>query len=235
MSINVVILAGGSGSRVGTDIPKQFLELNGKPVIIRTLTQFDNNKNIDSIFVVCNPRYVPLLKTMLENFPILKIRAILPGGKNSHESLINGLSALKSSAKNDDYVIIHEAVRPFVSNIDIDNLISNAKRNGCSCTATKCYETLMTKDQNGVALREINREQVARIMMPQMYKFDDIWNAIMNSINDGKIFVSANTMMVYYGYKIYLSECSILNIKITTMDDFIISSAIAELLDKQKC
>ena len=157
MSIAVVILAGGIGSRMGSDRPKQFIEVDGKPIIIHTMDNFIKNPRVDSLSVVCEEHWIDHLAQLLERFDIKGVD-IIPGGKTSHDSIRNGVFSLEDKLSDDDYVIIHDAARPVIPQFVIDDLIDVATEHGNACSTLPFYEPVMISDDGVSAVKEISRK-----------------------------------------------------------------------------
>ena len=191
-----IIIAGGVGSRTGNRIPKQFINVNDKPIIIYTLEQFQKHKNIDAIEVVCLDGWHDILRAYAEQYGIAKLKYIISGGTSSQESIKIGLENLKGKLNKDDVVVIHDGIRPMV---DAD-IIS-------SCIDT-CVE---------------NGNRYGRILDIYNYGFENNIGIHASSY--------ANTLMADVGEKLYFSEGSTKNIKITTKDDIAIFKA---MIDMQK-
>ena len=128
MSRNIaVIFAGGSGARMGSGIPKQFIEVDGKPIIIHTLEIFDEHQLIDDIYIACREDYIPKLEKLIRRFVINKVARIVPGGETGQDSIYNGLKAAYEDAGGDNIVLIHDGVRPCISAELIDANIAMAR------------------------------------------------------------------------------------------------------------
>ena len=116
MSKNIaVIFAGGSGARMGSGLPKQFIEIDGKPIIIHTLEIFDEHRLIDGIYIACKEDYIPKLQKLVKRFVINKVVKIVPGGATGQDSIYNGLKAAYDDEGGDNLVLIHDGVRPCIS------------------------------------------------------------------------------------------------------------------------
>lgn len=233
-----VIFAGGIGSRMHTKSrPKQFLELNGKPVIIYTLELFDNHPQIDCIVVVCVKPWMSFLQKMLKKFEINKVVRIVSGGETGQDSIYNGLCAAEEVAdgKVDEVaVLIHDGVRPLITEETITANIEKVKECGSCITCISATETFVVKRENGsLKIPERSDSLIARA--PQSFMLKDILKAHRTAIAEGiHNFIDSCTMMSHYGYKLGLIEGPMENIKITTPTDFFIFRAMVEVHENQQ-
>lgn len=233
-----VIFAGGSGARMNTKSrPKQFLELNGKPIIIYTLEIFENHPEIDAIVVVCLESWIPFLKKMLNKFEINKVISIVPGGSTGQESIFIGLCAAEDYVKNkinDTIVLIHDGVRPLITEDTISDNISKVKEVGSCITVIPATETfVVTCEDGGLLLPDRSKCRLARA--PQSFFLKDIISAHRKSQKEGhKQFIDSCSLMSYYGYKLGLIEGPMENIKITTPSDYFVLRAMVEVHENQQ-
>lgn len=233
-----LIFAGGVGSRMHTKSrPKQFLELNGKPVIIYTLELFDNHPQIDKIVVVCVEPWIPFLKKMLKKFEINKVATIIPGGSTGQDSIYNGLCAAETLVKGDEEyttVLIHDGVRPLITEETITDNLNKVKECGSCITCIPATETFVVKkDDSSLEIPERSASLIARA--PQSFILNDILSAHRKAIAEGRHdFIDSCTMMSHYGYKLGLIEGPMENIKITTPTDYFIFRAMVEVHENQQ-
>lgn len=234
-----VIFAGGTGQRMHTKSrPKQFLELNGKPIIIYTIELFDNHPDIDGIVVVCLESWIPFLKKMLRKFEINKVVEIVSGGETGQESIYKGLCAAetfsKSKHSSDDIVLIHDGVRPLITEETITENIEVAKEKGNCITCVPATETFIINQPDG-SLEIPTRSQCMIARAPQTFHLKDILDAHRKSIAAGKIdFIDSCGMMTYYGHRMNTIIGPMENIKITTPTDFFIFRAMVEVHENQQ-
>ena len=234
-----VIFAGGAGTRMNTKSrPKQFLELNGKPIIIYTIELFDNHPDIDGIVVVCIESWIPFLKKMLKKYEISKVARIIPGGKSGQESIFKGLCAAEEYAKeqNDDntIVLIHDGVRPLITMDTISDNINKVKECGSCITTVPAIETVII-DNHDNTLSIPNRSDCMMARAPQSFYLKDIIGAHRKSQKEGKTdFIDSCSLMSYYGYKLELVQGPVENIKITTPTDYFVFRAMVEVHENQQ-
>lgn len=232
-----IVFAGGSGSRMHTKSrPKQFLELNGKPIIIYTLELFDNHPDIDGIVVVCIKEWIPFLKKMLKKFEITKVLQIVSGGKSGQESIFNGLVAAENYVKSvpDTIVLIHDGVRPLITEETITDNIAKVKERGSCITCAPAIETFIVKQENG-SLEIPTRSNSLIARAPQSFYLKDIIDVHRKAQDENKYdFIDSCSMMSYYGYKLGIIIGPMENIKITTPTDYFIFRAMVEVHENQQ-
>lgn len=236
-----VIFAGGSGKRMNTvSRPKQFLELNGKPVIIYTLELFDNHPDIDAICVVCIESWIPFLRKQLKKFEITKVVDIVPGGNSGQESIYNGLCAANKwnashcKFQEDAIVLIHDGVRPLITEQTITDNITTASKQGNCITCIPATETFVVEQENG-SLQIPSRANSLIARAPQSFKLKDILGAHEQARKENKHnFIDSCTMMSHYGHKMNTIIGPMENIKITTPTDFFIFRAMVHVHENQQ-
>lgn len=231
-----VIFAGGAGRRMHTKSrPKQFLEYQGKPIIIYTLELFDNHPQIDAISVVCVEDWMPFLEKMLKKFEINKVYKIVPGGETGQDSIYNGLVAASEISKsNDDIVLIHDGVRPLITEQTITDNIIKVKEEGSCITCIPATETfIVTQPDGGLEIPTRANSLIARA--PQSFYLKDILAAHEQARKEGRHdFIDSCSMMHHYGHKLGKVIGPIENIKITTPTDYFIFKAMVEVHENQQ-
>lgn len=217
-----LIFAGGTGQRMGSEIPKQFLKVYDKEIIIHTIELFENNKNIDEIYVACIKEWISYLEDLIKQYNITKVVKIFPGGNSGQDSIF---LSLKQAKKNNDnaIVLIHDGVRPLVSNETINNCIKMVLKKGNAITATQVFETPI-KSEDGKIVEEMPlRKVMYTAQAPQCFYLDDIYKIHLierkNNPNYEGI-VDSCGLMFKNGIKCNLVEGNRGNIKVTTPEDF---------------
>jgi len=215
-----IILAGGVGKRIGNDIPKQFLEVDGEPILAYTIQAFQDHEMIDRIVVVCVSGWEDKVRDIKERYGLSKICCIKPGGKNSMESISNGIFGIESTSSPDDIVIIHDSVRPLVDEETITDCIEVCKKYGNGCASVPIQETIVKTEDHISSNVNIERSDIMRVQTPQAYRYG-IVNKLYKDAYEMGIHDSTytNTLMMQLGHPIYLSKGSVVNIKITVIDD----------------
>ena len=231
-----VIFAGGSGLRMHTKSrPKQFLDLNGKPIIIYTLELFDNHPQIDAIVVSCIEEWIPFLEKMLRKFEINKVVKIVSGGATGQDSIYNGLCAAEAYAKDKAaIVLIHDGVRPLITEETITDNINKVAECGSCITCAPATETFIVKQEDG-SLEIPTRANSLIARAPQSFHLADILSAHRRAISEDRHdFIDSCTMMRHYGYKLGTIIGPMENIKITTPTDFFVFRAMVKVHEDQQ-
>lgn len=225
-----VIFAGGIGKRMNNKaLPKQFIELNGKPILIYTLENFENHPGIDGIVLVCLEAYIQKTKRLLDKYHITKVLEIVPGGKTGQESIRNGLFCLEKSVNPESIVLIHDGVRPLIYEETISDAITCTIQYGNAITTSPAIETLITKDENGEIRDIIPRSKVEMARAPQCFILKDIVKAHYRAMDENKNdFIDSASLMNHYGNELHTIIGPSENIKITTPMDFYLFKAIKE-------
>ena len=225
----VIIFAGGIGSRMGSKKPKQFMEVDNKPIIIHTIEKFDSHPQIDGIVVVCKEEYIEYCKNLMLSFQMKKVKDVIPGGNNGQQSIYFGLKYIAQNIKTseNDIVLIHDGVRPVITSELICQSIECVNLNGNSIAVSKAIETVIKITPDGRLDEPIDRSLCRNAKAPQCFKFNQIWHVHNKAIKDGNTeMIDSATLMSYYGYELHVTECSPENIKITTPNDFYMFKAL---------
>lgn len=217
-----IVFAGGTGQRMGSEIPKQFLKVNDKEIIIHTLELFKNNENIDEIYVACIEEWIPYLKQLIKKYDMNKVIDVFPGGNTGQDSIFLALNQVKS--RNDNaIVLIHDGVRPLVSENTITKCIETAETMGNAITVTPCYETPIVS-LNGQTVTEMPQRNIMyTAQAPQCFYLNDIYekHLLERKINPNyEGIVDSCGLMFKYGVKCNLVEGNRGNVKVTTPEDF---------------
>ena len=223
-----LLTAAGSGTRMGQDIPKQFMHVENKPIIIHTMEAFQNHPSIDAIIVVTIPSWIDVVKAYAKQFNIDKLRWVVPGGETGQESILNGLKALAAELTPDDIVMIHDGNRCMVSSEIISDSLAKFKKYGSAVAAIPCVEAVFRSDDNGNSSTiSIPREQLFRTQTPHTYTLGKLLWAHEEASKKGiKETAASCTLMQQLGETVYFSKGSEENIKITTVDDLMIFKAL---------
>lgn len=228
------IFAGGTGQRMNTSsTPKQFLDLQGKPVIIRTLEIFERHSDIDAIVVVMLESWIPRFEMLSKRHWISKLAAVIPGGKDGQASIRNGILEIERRYSSNDIVLIHDGVRPLISPETISQCIKCAKKHGNAITVVPLTETVVhctaNKKADAMKITDIVERSSAFIARaPQCFKVGDIAAAHHKSVKDGlqSAFIDSASLMRYYGHTLHTVLGAPENIKITTPSDYHIANAL---------
>lgn len=226
--MNVVLLtAAGSGTRMHQDIPKQFIHVDNKPVIVHTMEAFQNHPSIDAIIVVTMDAWSEVLKAYANQFNITKLKWVVPGGSTGQESIWNGLVELKKHLSDEDVVMIHDGNRPLVSSEVISNSLVTYKTYGNAVAVIPCTEVVFESEDGISSCVSTEREKLFRTQTPHTYKLGDIVNAHQEAQKRGITNMAASCMLMKELGKItYFSRGSEENLKITTLEDLKIFKAL---------
>lgn len=230
-----LIFAGGTGRRMCTaSKPKQFLELNGKPLIIHTIEIFSNHPQIDAIVVVCLNDWIDYLKSQVKKFDIIKPIVIVPGGETGQESIYNGLTAAESNFGIDCNVLIHDGVRPLITAQTVSDNIEAVNTFGSCITCVQCNETFLVNNPDG-SMEIPSRANTMIARAPQTFPLANILEAHRRARKDGiSTFIDSCSMMNHYGYPLHCILGPTENIKITTPSDFFIFRALVEVRENKQ-
>jgi len=227
-----LIIAAGSGQRMGQDIPKQFINIYDKPIIIYTLEAFQNHPEIDAIEIVCLEGWQEILKSYCKQFNINKLKWVVSGGTTGQESIRNGIYHLEQECNIYDNIIIHDGIRPMVESSVLSELIITCNKYGNAVTSLPYNEQIFIKTDELTTNKYISRETLRRVQTPQAYKFEKLLWAYQTAFENGIGIYGAsytNTLMVDLGETLHFSLGSDKNIKITTTDDIELFKALLKI------
>lgn len=227
-----IIIAGGSGKRMGLEIPKQFINVYDKPILVYTLEGFQKHPQIDAIEVVCIDGWHDVVNAYAKQFGITKLQWIVSGGATGQESIRNGVYNLEGKCDDDDIIIIHDGIRPLVDEAVLSDVIVKCQKYGNAVTALPYNEQIFVADDEISTTKYIPRETLRRVSTPQAYKYQKLSWAYHEAY-EKKIGIYGssytNTMMVELGERLYFAVGSEKNIKLTTKDDLDIFKAYLRL------
>lgn len=215
-----LLTAGGIGSRTNQDIPKQFLHIDNKPLLIYTLEAFEKHPSVDEIIVVCLEGWHEILKAYAKQFNITKMKYVVTGGASGQESIYNGIVELKKYINEDDIVMVHDGNRALISQEIISDCLSCYHKNGSAVVAIPCVEAVFKSDDGLISNTQIPRSELYRTQTPHVYSLKKLlWahdEAKKRNITNS---VATCTLMQELGETIYLCKGSEKNLKVTTLDD----------------
>lgn len=232
-----VILAGGTGARVGADIPKQFIQVMGKPIISYTMEKYQENENIDAIAVVCHKDWIEQTKDIIEKYNISKMKWIIEGGVTFQESTLNGIFYLKDKLSADDIVLLPWAVSPMVTDEIINNAIAVCKEYGNAVPADEMIMCTCIKDDEKSSQTSILRENIVGLNGPWAFKYGEVKEAYEVALAKGILdTLEPHTTSLYFalGKRIYFSKSATSNIKITRQEDIDLFEGYLLLQEKRK-
>jgi 2-C-methyl-D-erythritol 4-phosphate cytidylyltransferase len=217
MEFFLIIPASGTGSRFGLKTPKQFYRLDGKEILIHTLNRFNPIKRVKSIFVSTRKDYVSKISSLVKKHKVNKVGNVCEGGKHRQDSVYNALK--KIECKPNDIIIVHDAVRPFVSEKLINMLMDKAIKHDCVVPGIPITNTIKRTNKNGIVLNTVPRENLWSIQTPQFFKYEKLVKAFELAGKKNIIGTDEAALMEYAGFKVKVIEGEIANIKITTRKD----------------
>ncbi len=238
MSNNIaIIFAGGTGTRMGAGLPKQFLKINGKPILIHTLDNFENSPEIDKIYIACKEDYIEHTIKEIKKYQITKVAKVIAGGNSSQDSIYKALKAAQEENDDDSIVLIHDGVRPILTQEVIKANVDSVKKHGTGITCTACYETVIISDDGHKVDDVPLRDKAFTAQAPQSFYLGDILSAHeavrkTNPNYDG--IVDSCTLLRRQGKEVYIVNGNRGNIKVTTPEDFYILRALLQYQENEQ-
>lgn len=232
-----IVLAGGSGKRMKSNVKKQYIELEGRPLIYYTLKAFEHNDTVDGIIVVTSKEDIEYMNVeIIKKYEITKIKGIVEGGKERYNSVYNALCFIENKYNQCDYVAIHDGARPFINGKIIEESFVSVKEHMAVVSAVRVKDTIKKSDCNNCVEKTIPRDNLWQIQTPQTFNFEMLKKAYDKMFEKGdEVGVTDDAMvweMTYLNKKIYISEGNYFNIKVTTPEDLVYARAILEC---EKC
>ena len=231
-----IILAGGVGSRVGAERPKQFVEVLGKPILAYTIEIFETHPEVDAIEVVCYKSWKIYLEDMISKYDYKKVKWIVDGGNTFQDSVINGVNALKDKISRKDYVLIQYGAAPFTSKKIVTDVIRVMKKKGSAVTGTPCYQLLGSKEGN-ISKKWVNRDLYVQIACPYGFEYGYLLDVYERAEKQGlleKIEPHTTSIIYALGDELNLAYGDQTNIKITTKEDIYMFEGYVLMKEKRK-
>ncbi len=219
-----IVVAGGKGTRFGGNRPKQFLELDGVPVVVQTLRQFERSTEIQSVVVVLPAEETAGFESLIEKFNLAKVSRVVAGGETRAQSVRNGLATLERA----DIVAVHDGVRPLVTPDEIDHVVRTAKENGAAILVAPVGDTIK-EIENDEVTRTVARHNLRKALTPQCFRFETLRRAYegLAEIESAGIEVTDDSFLFErLGVAIVAVEGSARNIKITNQEDLMFAEAL---------
>ena len=226
-----LLIAGGLGNRMKQDIPKQFLNIYDKPVIIYTLEIFEKHKEIDAIYVSCLEGWENVLMAYAKQFNITKLKGIITSSKTPQESIRNALETIKKDGyDDDDFVLVHDAIRPMLSETIITDNIKTCKKYGNAITVIPCAEVMVQTEDQLTSEKIILRDSLKRTQTPQTFPLGKFLSIHRKAVEKGiKNTTASVTLFIEMKEKVYFTPGSEKNVKLTTIDDIDIFKALLSI------
>ncbi len=223
----VILLAGGIGKRMGADIPKQFMEVNEKPIIAYTIERFQNNNQIEKIVVVCVKEWIDHLKDIIKKYSLSKVEWIIEGGSTGHDSIRNGVFFLRDKIDPDDYIIVHDAVRPILPQRAIDEVIRVAHEKGNASSSIVCHPPIVYTEDFESGITDVDREHVMLTASPQVFRYSLALKCYERAEQEDKHdFTFTSTLLIHCGERVYFAKGTTCNIKVTKKEDLALFKAL---------
>lgn len=214
--VYAIIPAGGTGKRIGGELPKQFMQFNGKELIAHTIEVFQKCELIDEIIIATQQNFFETVESLKIKFRLNKITKIVEGGKERQNSVFNALTSINTDEN--DLIAVHDAARPLLPKDVLTNAINNAKKYGNSVVAIKAKDTLI-KGSEGRVKQYVDRENIYYVQTPQIFTYKDIFAAMKYATNENFIGTDESMLIKRLGKEVFISEGSSLNFKVTTQSD----------------
>ncbi len=226
----VILLAGGVGKRMQSNIPKQFIEVNNKPIIVYTLERFQNNPQIEKIVIVCIKDWIEYVNNLITRYNLSKVEWIIEGGATGHDSIRNGIFFLKDKIAADDYVIVHDAVRPVLPQKAIDEVIRVAHEKGNASSSTECHPPIVYTDDHESGITDVDREHIMLTASPQAFKYSLALKCYLKAENENRHdFTFTSSLLIHCGERVYFAKGTSCNIKVTRKEDIALFQALLKV------
>ena len=223
-----LIKAGGVGNRMKANVPKQFISINGKPIIIYTLESFQKHPGIDEIAVVCVDGWHDILWAYAKQFNITKLTTVVSGGATSLKSIRNGITALREKFTDDDIVVVHDGNRPMISQEIISDVLANCEKYGSAVAAIPVTDEVMETEKGAMSSTKfLDHKKLYRIQTPDAYRLGILKELFDNVTEEQLVTLGAtNTLMIAAGHEVHFAQGSELNIRLTTQEDITLCQAL---------
>lgn len=226
----VILLAGGVGKRMESEIPKQFLEVNKKPIIIYTIENFQRNPQIEKIVVVCVKNWIDHLKKLIHKYSLTKVAWVTEGGETGHDSIRNGVFFLRDKINPDDFIIVHDAVRPILPQKAIDEVLRVAHKYGNASSSIVCHPPIVYTEDHKSGVEDVDRDHVMLTASPQAYKYSLAIKYYEKAEAENKHnFTFTSSLLIHYGERVFFAKGTTSNIKITKKEDIALFGALLNI------
>lgn len=212
---------------MGADIPKQFMEVKGKPIIVHTIEKFQQNPQIEKIVVVCVKDWSQYVQDLAEKYSLSKVVWITEGGNTGHDSIRNGIFFLRDKIEPDDFVIVHDAVRPVIPQKAIDEVLRVAHENGNASSSVQCHPPIVYTEDFKSGITDVDREHVMLTASPQAYKYSLALKCYEQAEEENRHdFTFTSSLLIHCGERVYFANGTTSNIKITKREDIALFEAL---------
>ena len=215
---------------MGAETPKQFLEVEGKPIIVYTIERFQNNPQIEKILVVCVSDWIDHLKSLITKYSLTKVVWITEGGNTGHDSIRNGVFFLKNKIEPDDYIVVHDAVRPILPQKALDEVLRVAHENGNASSSIACHPPIVYTEDFKSGITDVDREHVMLTASPQVYRYSLALKCYEKAeVENRHNFTFTSSLLIHYGERVYFAKGTTCNIKITQKEDLALFKALLKV------
>lgn len=223
----VILLAGGVGKRMGTDIPKQFLEVNGKPIIVYSIENFQKNPQIEKIVVVCIKDWIDKTWELVKKYSLTKVEWIIEGGSTGHDSIRNGVFFLRDKVDPEDHIIVHDAVRPVLPQKAIDEVIRVSHEKGNASSSIECHPPIVYTEDHESGITDVDREHVMLTASPQAFNYALALKCYEQAeAEDYHTSTFTSSLLIHCHERVYFAKGTSCNIKITRKEDLALFEAL---------
>ena len=226
----VILLAGGAGKRMQAEMPKQFIEVKGKPIVVYTIEKFQQNPQIEKIVVVCVKDWIDHLKELIKKYALTKVEWITEGGSTGHDSIRNGVFFLRDKIDPDDFIIVHDAVRPVLPQKAIDEVLRVAHENGNASSSIACHPPIVYTEDFKSGITDVDREHVMLTASPQAYKYSLALKCYEIAEQENRHdFTFTSSLLIHCGERVYFAKGTTSNIKVTQKEDLALFEALLNI------
>ncbi|MGD6782151.1 2-C-methyl-D-erythritol 4-phosphate cytidylyltransferase [Sutcliffiella horikoshii] len=224
MNYQVIVLAAGQGKRMKAGKNKQFIELEGKPVIIHTLSVFEADPWCSEIKLVINEKEKDIFKELLHQYPVQKIKEMVIGGEERQDSVYNGLTSLQSA----EIVLVHDGARPFISQEVIHNLVEKASKEGAAIVGVPVKDTIKRVSKAGVVEQTVERSSLWSIQTPQAFRYPILKEAHDKAKTENYLGTDEASLVERIHVPVHIVQGEYENFKLTTPEDLILAKAFLQ-------
>lgn len=226
----VILLAGGIGKRMESDIPKQFIEVDGKPIIVYSIENFQRNPQIEKIVVVCVKDWEEHLRGLIKKYSLTKVQWIIDGGLTGHDSIRNGVFFLRDKIKSEDYIVVHDAVRPVLPQKAIDEVLRVAHEKGNASSSIRCHPPIVYTEDFESGISDVDREHVMLTASPQVFSYPLALKCYEKAELEGRHdFTFTSSLLIHCGERVFFAKGTTSNIKITQKEDLALFGALIKV------
>jgi len=221
----VVIPAAGRGERLGASVPKQFLTIKGTPLVVYTLKRFEEHPEVSGIVVSTSPDYEDYLRSLVKKYGITKCKSVVPGGETRQESVLNGVKACPEGV---EVVLVHDAVRIFVSRDLINRVIKGVYEWGACIPTIPVRDALNEVNEKGKVKRSVDRTGIHQVQTPQGAKLKVLKKCLIEAQAKGLTFPDESSLLMYFGYEVRAVKGEFLNFKVTYQEDYCLAERLID-------